>query len=156
MFEEEKEFIDNQIKGINLSLDNVNDYDTEDLNCALKTFQSIKKIILDYEKENEETKSFPECSELAYNDELPLVNTILQRNNEILSSLVQLDDVLQKLDNNTIVAVYDTSNKILYDGSKEDIYKSNLVIDNLYINNIKLYADKNINPFMLILAKKLN
>lgn len=89
-------------------------------------------------------------------EEKEIYNNILKRNNKVLSSLVQLNDVLQKLDNNTIVTVYDISNKILYDGPKEDIYKSNLVIDNLYIDNIKIYADKIVDPFMLILVKELN
>ena len=124
-------------------------------NNELKNSEEFKTIEKDLE-EKEETQNFPACSELEYTDELPLVNNILKRNNEILSSLVQLNDVLQKLDNNTIVTVYDISNKILYDGSKEDIYKSNLVIDNLYIDNIKIYADKIVDPFMLILVKELN
>lgn len=160
MFDKEKEFIDNQIKNINFSLDNLNEYDTKEyieiLNHALKTFQNIKKIILDYEEEKEETKSFRTFSKGKCIGELPLINTTLQRNNKVLSSLVQLNDVLQKLDNNTIVTVYDISNKILYDGPKEDIYKSNLVIDNLYIDHIKIYADKIVDPFMLILVKELN
>lgn len=160
MFEEEKEFIDGQIKNINFSLDNLNEYDTkeyiENLNHVLKNFQNIKKIILDYEEEKEIYKSFRTFSKGECIGELPLINTTLQRNNKVLSSLVQLNDVLQKLDSNTIVTVYDISNKILYDGPKEDIYKSNLVIDNLYIDNIKIYADKIVDPFMLILVKELN
>ena len=124
-------------------------------NNELKNSEEFKTIEKDLE-EKEIYKSFKTFSKGECIGELPLVNNILKRTNKVLSSLVQLNDVLQKLDNNTIITVYDISNKILYDGTKEDIYKSNLVIDNLYIDNIKIYADKIVDPFMLILVKELN